>query len=69
MNKREKFGPGLGFTESSQHGGRNSSGVLFLNAAHHHAHMSRFNDYPHALRFDSTLNRFSNLCCQTFLHL
>ena len=38
--------------------------MLLLNSAHHHAQMSRFNDYPHTLRFDSSLNRFSNLIYQ-----
>jgi hypothetical protein len=30
--------------------------------------MPRFNDYGDALWFDSTLNRLSNLYCETFLH-
>src|SRR5450759_3239594 len=69
VNKREKLVPGFFGTESTQHGGRYCRGVLLLNSAHHHAQMSRFNDHSHALRFDSTVNRFSNLCCETLLHL
>ena len=41
--------------------------MLLLDAAHHHAQMSCFDDYSYALRFDSTLNRFSNLCCEALL--
>src|ERR1700694_231115 len=69
LNKREKLVPGLFLTESTQHGGRDCRRVLLLNSAHHHAQMSRFNDYSDAQRIDSTLNRFSNLCCETLLHL
>ncbi len=68
-NKREKLVPCLFLPESTQHGGRYCRGVLLLNTTHHHAQMSRFNDDSHALRFDGTLNRVSNLCCETLLHL
>src|SRR5664279_2484920 len=69
VNKCEKLVPGLFLTESTQHGGRYCRGVLLLNSAHHHAEMFRFNHYSHAVRSDSTLNRFGNLCCETLLHL
>src|SRR4029077_1056237 len=69
VNKREKLVSGLFLAKSTQHGGRYCGGVLLFDSAHHHAQMPRFNDYPHALRSDSTLNRFSNLCRETLLHL
>jgi hypothetical protein len=68
-NERERRVPGLFLTEGTQYGGRYRGGVLLFDSPHHHAQMSCFNDYSYALRLDSTLNRFSNLCCEALLHL
>jgi hypothetical protein len=57
VNEREKLVPSFFLTESPQHGGRYCGGVLFFDSAHHHAQMSRFNDYTHTLR--SVFNTFN----------
>src|SRR6266851_8243148 len=68
-DKRKKLVPSLFFSESTQHGGRYRRRVLFFDSAHHHAQVSRFNDYAYAQRFDSLVNRFRNLCRETLLYL
>src|SRR5215472_19022284 len=43
--------------------------MLLLNSTHHHAQMSRFDHNAHPLRSDRTLNRISDLRCESLLHL
>src|SRR6516164_3388497 len=43
--------------------------MLLLNSAHHHAQMSRLDHNAHTLRSDCTVNRVSDLRCESFLHL
>jgi hypothetical protein len=48
LNEREKLVSGLFLTERTQHGRRYCRRVLLFDSAHHHAQMSRFNDYSYA---------------------
>src|SRR6516165_6080641 len=43
--------------------------MLLLNSAHHHAQMSRFDHNAHALGSDCTVNRISDLRCESLLYL
>ena len=43
--------------------------MLFLDTAHHHAQMPRFDDHADALRFNRVLDRFRNLRGQSLLNL
>jgi len=63
-NPVDRFGifPGFFLPESTQHGGRYRRRVLLFDSAHHHAQMSRLNDYAYAARIDGTRNCFGNLC-------
>src|SRR5271157_4426916 len=43
--------------------------MLLLDAAHHHAEVSRFDHHAHAQRLDRFLNGLGNLHCEPLLHL
>ena len=51
-NESEELVSCLFVTESTQHRGRYCRGVLLFDPTHHHAEMSRFNNYPNAKRME-----------------
>src|SRR5260370_26898164 len=55
--------------ECAQHGARNSAGMLFLDAAHHHAEMARFANYSDPGGIYQFLNGLGNLLREPFLDL
>ena len=69
-DEREEFGARffLG-AEATQHRRRYRRRMLFLDAAHHHAQMSRLDDNADALRLDGVLDGFGNLGSQPLLDL
>lgn len=68
-NQGKKLISGLLLSEGPQHRGRDRGRMLLLNSAHHHTEVSGFNDNSNTERIDRTLQRFSDLSCQTLLHL
>ena len=55
--------------ECAEHGAGNGLAVLFFDAAHLHAEVTRFDDDAHALRGDFFLDGLSDLAGQALLNL
>src|SRR5574338_1367433 len=68
-NQGKKLISGLFLSERSQHRGRDGGRVLLFNSAHHHTEVSGLNDNSNTERINRSLQRFSDLSCQTLLHL
>jgi len=69
-NKREKLVARLLIVaEAAEHSARHRLAVLFFDAAHLHAQVTRFNDHANAFRADFFLNGRGDLAGEALLNL
>src|SRR5260370_33990128 len=70
LYQREEFvARGLVFAEAAEHRAGDGAGVLFFDAAHHHAEMLSLAQHTDAARGNSVGDGGSDLLGQTFLYL